>query len=124
MRRRTLFGEPIPPLNKEGEAGDYVFYNHERSGLEVVHKSSWTAAKYPSSGYTPIGVVVIPTSHGVLKYGSEYQCGIISLVDMTSSNPQKGATSATSTRKHMYVLWRQWYRHFNFDELSTYCTSN
>ena len=40
--------------------------------------------------YTPIGVVVIPTSHDVYGTG---ECGVMSLLNMDCDNPSQGASS-------------------------------
>ena len=50
---------------------------------------------YNSTLYTLIGVVVIPSSHDVYGTG---ECGIMSLMEMSYSNPEKGSSSNTPIR--------------------------
>ena len=69
-----------PKTNKslsEAVAGDLLCYNNGKLYI------------YPSSKFegTPIGVVVIPTSHNVYGNGS---CGVMSLVNMRCDTPDTG----------------------------------
>lgn len=50
---------------------------------------------YPANNYEPIGIVVIPGEHGVLKDGTGTinQCGIMSIKAMSYSSPVTGAIS-------------------------------
>jgi hypothetical protein len=48
---------------------------------------------YNSTLYTPIGVVVIPSSHDVYGTG---ECGIMSVMEMDYNNPEKGSSSNTN----------------------------
>ena len=50
---------------------------------------------YNSTLYTPIGVVVIPVSHDVYGTG---ECGIMSIMEMSYSNPEKGSSTNTYMR--------------------------
>ena len=68
---------------------DIVLYDKNAARLIVVKNGSWTAEKYPSEGYTPVGVVVVPASHNVYGDGS---CGVMSLVDMNTDTPDTGST--------------------------------
>lgn len=66
---------------------DVVFWNFEEERIVIRReKESWRLDEYP------IGIVVIPTSHGVLKDGSgtKNQCGIMSLVSMSYNDPENG----------------------------------
>lgn len=47
--------------------------------------------KYSSSRYTPIGVVVIPTSHDV--YGEAGCCGVMALKYASLENPEEGSST-------------------------------
>lgn len=72
-----------PKTNKslsEAVAGDLLCYNNDKLYI------------YPSSKFegTPIGVVVIPTSHDVYGNGS---CGVLSLVNMSCQTPDTGTTA-------------------------------
>ena len=69
---------------------DIVLYDKNAARLIVVKNGSWTAEKYPSEGYTPVGVVVVPASHNVYGDGS---CGVMSLVNMNLDTPDTGSTS-------------------------------
>ena len=86
MRRRTLSStdvtyEPIP----------VVFVNNV-TNLIVIETEELDTTKYPVSEWTPIGLVVVPAEHGVLKdgTGTVNQCGIMSLVDMSRETPENG----------------------------------
>lgn len=50
---------------------------------------------FPSSNWEPIGIVVIPGEHGVLKdgTGTKNQCGVMSIVPMNCNTPQTGGSS-------------------------------
>ena len=69
---------------------DIVLYDKNAARLIVVKNGNWTAEKYPSEGYTPVGVVVVPASHNVYGDGS---CGVMSLVNMNLNTPDTGSTS-------------------------------
>lgn len=53
---------------------------------------------YPKETWEPIGIVVVPGEHEVLKdgTGTKNQCGVMSLVPMDSNNPEAGGTSNQS----------------------------
>lgn len=72
----------------EANVCDVCFYDKEQDKLIIV--SEWSAETHPASRYTPIGVVVIPSSHDVYGDGS---CGVISLKPMNCSTPATGGTS-------------------------------
>lgn len=97
-RRRLLYKEnesvDLTNINpSEAEACDVVFANKETEELTIARK--WDANIFPPELYEPIGIVVIPGSHGVLKDGSGTvnQCGVISLVNMDCKTPDIGTTS-------------------------------
>ena len=69
---------------------DIVLCDKNAAKLIIVKNGSWTADKYPSEGYTPVGVVVVPASHDVYGDGS---CGVMSLVNMNLNTPDTGSTS-------------------------------
>ena len=64
-----------------------MLYNNINDKKIAIPYSNLNATDYPSSQYTPIGVVVIPSSHDVYGTG---ECGIMSLVNMSTSTPDKG----------------------------------
>lgn len=80
---------------QEALACDVVLVN--KNTLKKVIVREIDAEKYPPSDYEPIGIVVIPGSHGVLKDGTGTinHCGIISLVPMSYNTPEVGAISET-----------------------------
>ena len=61
---------------------DIVFESKKNSDVIIVKNEYWSLKKYPKSDWTPIGLVVIPAEHGVLKdgTGTVNQCGIMSLL--------------------------------------------
>ena len=72
---------------------DIVLYDKNAARLIVVKNGNWTAEKYPSEGYTPVGVVVVPASHDVYGDGT---CGVMSLVNMNLDTPDTGSTATDS----------------------------
>lgn len=86
MRRRTL-------LKKAGGGGadpSICFYEKSSDSLIIVSNEDWSIESYPSTNYTPIGVVVVPGQHNVYGDGS---CGVMSLKEMNYSSPDTGSTS-------------------------------
>lgn len=75
----------------EANVGDVCFYDKEQDKLVIA--SEWSAETYPTSRYTPIGVVVIPSSHDVYGTG---EAGVMSLKPMSCSTPATGGTSEQS----------------------------
>lgn len=102
MRRRSLFtqGSEDLPLDSispaDSVAGDYCFYDKVADKVVIVDQTKWSADKYPSDKYTPIGVVVVPGTHNVYGDGS---CGVMSLKEMNYSTPDTGSTS------YQYMCW-------------------
>lgn len=83
MRRRFLSTRSSSkPIN--GNVGDAVFF--DGSGFLFVPYDDIVFVE----GWTPIGVVVIPTSHNVYGDGT---CGITSLVWMNCNTPDSGSTA-------------------------------
>ena len=91
MRRRTFL-----TLGNEGidvskaMACDICLCNKSTGKLLIVEASKFNITEYPSSKYSPVGVVVIPGSHNVYGDGS---CGVMSLKEMDYSTPDTGSTS-------------------------------
>lgn len=73
----------------EVNVGDVCFYDKEQDKLVIA--SEWSAETHPASRYTPIGVVVIPSSHDVYGTG---EAGVMSLRAMNCSTPSTGSESA------------------------------
>ena len=87
MRKRTspqssIVGEPIENANN----ADICFYNKETDNKVIVDANEFTAEEYPLSSFTPIGIVVIPSSHT-----NEGRPRIISLANMSCITPNKGS---------------------------------
>ena len=73
---------------------DIVFESKKTDDVIIVKNEAWSAEKYPESDWSPIGIVVIPAEHGVLKdgTGTVNQCGIMSLLEMHPDHPESGDT--------------------------------
>ena len=99
MRRRNLLfsagggadGSTATPLS-------IVLAEKSSGNLIIVEGSKWDKNTYSSTSYTPVGIVVIPGEHGVLKSGdgTTNQCGVMSIVPMSYSTPETGGTSEQS----------------------------
>ena len=75
------------PLNDASIVGDIVMYDNQ--GAKMVHckPSEYSLETYPDSQYTPIGVVIIPSSH--TDDGKDV---IMSLAVMSAQTPDEGVT--------------------------------
>lgn len=98
MLRRRLVGkagssnsfEGIDP--SEAPALSIVFYNRKTDNLVIAPEID--VESYPYNDYSPIGIVVIPAAHGVLRDNSGIpQCGVMSLTCMSPSRPEIGDPS-------------------------------
>lgn len=92
MRRRLLSGnkEIQTILPSQAEACDVVFANKQTEEVIIVRK--WSVSLLSPKEWEPIGIVVIPGSHGVLKDDNgNNQCGIMSIVSMSCDNPNVGS---------------------------------
>ena len=60
--------------------------------MTIVKNSEWSIEEYPADTWEPVGIVVIPGEHGVLKdgTGTKNQCGVMSLVPMSYTTPEIG----------------------------------
>ena len=76
------------PLNDASIVGDIVMY--DKQGNKMVHckPSEYSIETYPEAQYTPIGVVIIPSSH--TDDGKDV---IMSLAAMSAKTPDKGITT-------------------------------
>lgn len=91
--RAVLPPPPEPPIEaSKAEACDVVFAQQDGSLVIRRDQKDWR------SDEEPIGIVVIPGSHGVLKdgTGTKNHCGVMSIVPMDYSTPETGATSEGS----------------------------
>lgn len=95
FRRRLMMangggrgGTGIP--SNEAVAGDVCMYGISEGKLIIVN--DWDASKYPIDKYPPIGVVVVPGSHGHYADG---KCAIMSLNHMRYDTPTIGGAQRT-----------------------------
>lgn len=91
MRRRLMgsSGLAVRKIEHDNVApGDAVFYDAS-AGAMVYYRLGEGSESIPES-CTPIGVVVIPSSHNVYGNGA---CGVMSLVPMSCDTPATGGTS-------------------------------
>ena len=71
-------------------AADICLYDKSNDKLIIVSGKDFSAPAYPSSGYSPVGVVVVPGTHDVYGDGS---CGVMSIKAMNCDTPTTGGTS-------------------------------
>ena len=71
-------------------AADICLYDKSIRKLIIVPGSDFSAPAYPSSGYSPVGVVVVPGTHNVYGDGS---CGVMSIKAMNCATPDTGSIS-------------------------------
>lgn len=91
MRRRTFLTVSNKGIDvSKAVAGDVCLYNKTTDKLLIVEAAKFNITEYPSSNYSPVGVVVIPGNHNVYGDGS---CGVMSLKEMSYSTPDTGSTS-------------------------------
>lgn len=93
MRRRLLTTSYKEIAPSKAQPCDIVLCNKTTNKLLIVPNNEFSSNSYPSSTYSPVGVVVIPGSHNVYGDGS---CGVISIVSMSCSTPATGSTSEQS----------------------------
>lgn len=96
MRRRFIDLISVEEIAvKDALACDVVFYNAAENRLIIRREQ-----KYWRNNESPVGIVIIPTSHGILKdgTGTVNQCGVISLVNMSYVTPEEG----TEKNEYMY----------------------
>ena len=60
------------------------------NSLLIIKGEKWTAEKYPIATYIPVGIVVVPASHGHYADG---KCAIMSLNHMNCSSPTTGGSA-------------------------------
>ena len=117
MRRRTLLksnsGGEVDPV--KSAPCDLCFYDKTEDKVIIVNGEQWNSSTYPSSRYTPIGVVVVPGSHNVYGDGS---CGVMSLKEMNYSTPDTGSTS------YQIMHWGQYGRDLSLSNLTQAPTGN
>ena len=100
MRRRTFLTASNEGIKaSDAVACDICLYNKTTQKLLIVEASKFSTTEYPSSNYSPVGVVVIPGSHNVYGDGS---CAVMSLKHMSYSTPDTGTTS------YQGIYWGQY----------------
>ena len=110
MRRRTfltLGNEGIKA--SEAMAGDICLYNKRTDKLLIVSNNVFNDKNYPSSNYSPVGVVIIPGNHNVYGDGS---CAVMSLKYMSCDTPDNGSTNDYN------IVWG--YNKLNISNLNNY----
>lgn len=110
MRRRILSDSGLKASLIQHEnvvAGDVVFYDSSSETM-IYYRLGEGDDEIPES-CTPIGVVVIPTSHNV--YGNS-ACGVMSLKEMNYTTPDTGSTS------YQWIYWG--YKSLDISNLTNY----
>lgn len=69
----------------ESVVGDVCVYGISEGRLMIIN--NWSSSKYPISKYPPVGIVVVPGSHGHYEGG---RCAIMSLNHMNCNTPTTG----------------------------------
>ena len=121
MRERTLLyrggGGTVEVIEDPSLAPplSVVFANKSDNTLLIVEKDKWSTAALPPSKFEPIGIVVIPGEHGVLKdgTGTVNQCGVMSLVDMDYNTPEVGKITNYETYWEPPYWGSLWYTNSN-----------
>lgn len=86
MRKRSILsGEIIGKPIEEANYADVCFYDKEKDNKVIVDPSEINTTDYPIERFTPIGIVVIPSSHT-----DNGRPKIVSLDNMDNTNPDNG----------------------------------
>ena len=75
--------------------GTIVLHNTDSNATEYVYYTKYNETDYPTSKYTPMGVVVIPQDF----LAEESEARMMSLVEMSAKTPEVGSTS------YEYMNW-------------------
>lgn len=78
---------PVPGVD-DSQYGDICVYDTNKSSLAIIKEAEWSASKYPIATYVPVGIVVVPASHGHYEGG---KCAIMSLNHMNCNTPTTGS---------------------------------
>ena len=81
---------PTIPQSK-AKVGDVALYDTQKQEIVFAHSTDLTSEF--TERYSPVGVVVIPTSHNVYGNG---KCGVMSLREMSTGSPDEGVASHTT----------------------------
>ncbi len=76
-----------------------AFYDSAIDRIIAVESGDINTDDYPASRYTPIGIVVVPSSWNVYGDGT---CGVLALSEMNYSTPDTGSNTA-----HQGIKWGQ-----------------
>ena len=79
---------PVPGVDNS-QYGDICVYDTNKSSLAIIKEAEWSASAYPIATYVPVGIVVVPASHGHYENG---KCAIMSLNHMNCNTPQTGGS--------------------------------
>lgn len=90
----------------DSEAGDAMLYNKSTGEIVCVKYNDLNSQNYPSSTFTPIGVVVIPANHNVYGTG---ECGVMSLRVMDKTNPDAGYYYEDEEEEDYVLMYRGGY---------------
>ena len=85
---------PVPGVDSS-QCGDICVYDTNKSSLAIIKEAEWSASAYPIATYVPVGIVVVPASHGHYENG---KCAIMSLNHMNCDTPTTGGAS-------QYMYW-------------------
>ncbi len=77
-----------------------AFYDSEEDKVIAVESEDINTDDYPASRYTPIGIVVVPSSWDVYGDGT---CGVLALSEMNYSTPDAGSNTT-----HQTMYWGQY----------------
>lgn len=100
MRRRTFLTVSNEGIDvSKAVACDICLCNKSTGKLLIVEAAKFNTTEYPSSNYSPVGVVVIPGNHNVYGDGS---CAVMSLKEMNYNTPDSGSTS------YQGIYWGQY----------------
>lgn len=72
----------------ESSSCDICLYDKTNDKLIIVKGDMWNIETYPSSKYSPVGIVLIPGTHNVYGDGS---CCVMSLKEMNCNTPNRGS---------------------------------
>lgn len=85
---------PVNVSSYNSSPGDIVLYDLVKGKLIIAASNYLSSKRYPSSKYTPVGIVLIPGKHG--RY-SNNQCGVMSLKVMNCTSDGIGGYISNSS---------------------------
>lgn len=78
-----------------GLSMDVLLFNKNDRHRYFVSKNAWNINDYPANTYEPLGIVVIPASHG--RYGNYNTIGVISMMDASVGSPKNGQYGSSTS---------------------------